>query len=128
MNVTRCDEAPEYFPPHHHDMRCVRLQGHEAGPSVQLWLGVSTLAPNGHTTLDASPTEKHYVVLEGEVTVTSVAHGQRQEATLRRHDSCRIAPGEQRQLFNHTDRPALVLLAMPLAPPSVAATSGLPAI
>ncbi|HSI56112.1 MAG TPA: cupin domain-containing protein, partial [Ideonella sp.] len=67
MNVTRFDAAPEYAAPNHFDMRCVRLQGREAGPAEQLWLGVSTLAPGGHTTLDASPIEKHYVVLEGEL-------------------------------------------------------------
>ena len=45
MNVTRFDEAPEYFPANHFLMRCPRLQGQEAGPAESLWLGVSTLAP-----------------------------------------------------------------------------------
>ena len=40
-----------------------------------------------------------------------------EEATLARLDSCRIAPGEGRQLENRTNRPAAVVLAMPLAPP-----------
>ncbi|HLW11951.1 MAG TPA: cupin domain-containing protein, partial [Casimicrobiaceae bacterium] len=31
MNVTRFDDAPQYFPSQHFLMRCVRLQGHEAG-------------------------------------------------------------------------------------------------
>ena len=121
MNVTCFDQAPEYVAPNHFDMRCVRLQGREAGPAEQLWLGVSTLAPGGHTSLDASPIEKHYVVLEGELSVVCETAGTRSEALLRRHDSCRIAPGEARQLVNNSERPAMVLLAMPFAPPPAAA-------
>jgi hypothetical protein len=118
MNVTRFEAAPEYVAPNHFDMRCVRLQGREAGPAVQLWLGVSTLAAGGHTTLEASPIEKHYVVLDGELTLVGELDGVRSEAVLKRHDSCRFAPGEKRQLLNHSDASASVLLAMPFAPPA----------
>jgi len=111
MNVTRFDNAPAYFPANHHDMRCLRLQGHEAGPSESLWLGVSHLLPGGHTTLDASPLEKMYVVLEGEVTIVTGD----EETTLFRHDSCRLAPNEKRALQNRSNRPATILLAMPNA-------------
>ena len=45
MNVTRLHAAPEYLAPNHFDMRCLRLQGREAGPAEQLWLGVSIIAP-----------------------------------------------------------------------------------
>jgi hypothetical protein len=118
MNVTRFDAAPEYVAPNHFDMRCVRLQGREAGPAVQLWLGVSTLAPGGHTTLEASPIEKHYVVLDGELTLVGELDGVRSEALLKRDDSCRFAPGEKRQLVNRGATEARVLLAMPFAPPA----------
>lgn len=118
MHVTRFDQAPEYQAPNHFDMRCLYLQGRTAGPSVQLWLGVSVIAPGGHTGLDPSPMEKHYVVLDGELTLVGEIDGRTERAVLRRHDSARFAPGEKRQLFNHTDREASVLLAMPLAPPA----------
>lgn len=117
MNITRFAQAPAYQAPHHFDMHCVRLQGREAGPAEQLWLGVSTLAPGGHTSLEASPMEKHYVVLSGELTLVGELHGQRQEERLRPLDSCRFAPGEARQLINHGTEPARVLLAMPFEPP-----------
>jgi hypothetical protein len=117
MNVTRFADAPPYTATNHFDMRCLRLQGHEAGPAVQLWLGVSLLAPGGHTLLDASLMEKHYVVPEGELTVIAELDTARTAVVLRRHDSCRLAPGERRQLVNHTDAVATVLLAMPLHPP-----------
>ena len=111
MQVTRFDDAPAYHPPAHDDMRCLRLQGHEAGPTSMLWLGASHLLPGGGTSLDASPLEKLYLVLEGEVTVTG---GEGAAAVLRRWDSCRIAPGEVRALRNDTNRCATILLAMPL--------------
>jgi hypothetical protein len=59
MNITRFDQAPPYTAPRHFDMQCLRLQGHEAGPSQTLWMGVSVIAPGGHTGLDPSPLEKH---------------------------------------------------------------------
>ena len=120
MNITPFDKAPNYQAPNHFDMHLLRLQGHEAGPSKSLWLGVSQLLPGGHTSLDGSPVEKHYVVLEGELTLVSELAGVREEAVLRLHDSACFAPGEKRQLINRSKRPAMVLLAMPY-PPSPAA-------
>jgi hypothetical protein len=60
MHVTRIEQAPAYEAPNHIDMRCLRLQGKEAGPSQQMWMGMSQLLPGGHTGLDASPMEKLY--------------------------------------------------------------------
>lgn len=113
MNLTRLAAAPAYFPADHTDMRCLRLQGHEAGPSQALWIGLSHLLPGGHTGFDASPLEKHYVVLDGAVTVIT----EEGERTLGVWDSCRLAPGERRRLENRTNRPASILLTMPLAAP-----------
>ena len=114
MNVTRFANAPPYSAPNHENMRMVRLQGHEAGPAESLWLGVSTIAPGGHTDLRGSGVEKHYVVLQGEVTmVARMPEGPMEEQTLRALDSCRIAPHEARQLINRGSEPAMVLLAMP---------------
>jgi mannose-6-phosphate isomerase-like protein (cupin superfamily) len=93
-------------------MHMLRLQGREAGDSEVLWLGLSHLLPGGGTTLDASPLEKMYVVLDGEVTISNGSD----EVTLRPWDSCRIAPDEPRALSNRSNRPATVLLAMPLGP------------
>jgi uncharacterized cupin superfamily protein len=118
MNITRFKDAPEYKAPNHFDMKCLRLQGHEAGPSQALWMGVSQIQPGGHTGLDGSPLEKHYVVLEGEVTLVSEFHGVISEAVLKAHDSACFAPGEKRQLVNKTNSVASILLAMPYPPAS----------
>jgi quercetin dioxygenase-like cupin family protein len=112
MHVVRYADAPPYEAPGHMDMAMRRLQGREAGPSDQLWLGVSVIAPGGGTTLDASGIEKLYVVLDGEVTISN---GET-EVTLARWDSLRIAPDEPRALKNNTGQPATILLAMPLMP------------
>ena len=109
MNVTRFGAALAYYPPGHDGMRCLRLQGHEAGASSDLWLGVSVILPGGSTTQDAALVEKHYVVLEGAVTIS--ASGER--VVLGQYDSIRLAPGEARKVEHTGNRPALLLLAMP---------------
>lgn len=109
MNVTRYTAAPRYGAPEHVDMRCLRLQGREAGPTESLWIGLSHLLPGGHTSLTASPDKKIYVCIPGEVVVRSDTD----EVVLRALDSVRLAPGEPRAVENRTNAPATVLLAMP---------------
>ena len=111
MHVTRFAQAPAYEAPGHAAMRMLRLQGREAGPAEALWLGLSHLLPGGGTTLDASPLEKMYLVLAGEVTVSNGA----ETIILGPWDSCRFAPGEPRALANQTNQTATILLAMPIA-------------
>lgn len=111
MHVVRFAEAPEYTAPGHHDMAMLRLQGREAGPSSDIWIGVSVLAPGGGTTLSSSAQEKMYVVLDGTL---HISNGET-ELSLGKWDSCRIAAGEDRRLTNKTNSPVTVLLAMPLS-------------
>ncbi|SDH73296.1 MULTISPECIES: cupin domain-containing protein [Bradyrhizobium] len=111
MHIVRFAEAPGYTAPGHHDMAMVRLQGREAGPSADLWIGVSVIAPGGGTTLSSSPQEKMYVALDGTL---HVSNGENQ-VTLGKWDSCRIGGGEDRRLTNRTNSPVTVLLVMPLS-------------
>ena len=111
MHVVRFSEAPAYTAPDHHDMAMVRLQGREAGPTTDLWTGVSVIAPGGGTTLSASSPEKIYVVLDGTLHISNGEY----EVAIGRWDSCRIAGGEQRRLTNRTTSPVTVLLVMPLS-------------
>jgi hypothetical protein len=114
VNVTRFDGAPFYFPDNHDGMKCRRLQGNEAGPAESMWLGLSEIEPGGHTDLRGSGVEKHYVVVRGRLTVIAQAPGEAPtETELGPLDSCRIAPGEARQLVNRSSEVVLVLLAMP---------------
>ena len=113
MQVNRFDEAPRYDAPGHTMMTMRRIQGREAGPSDTLWMGVSVIAPGGGTTLAASPVEKFYLVLDGELQVSAKEGEASSTATLRSLDSCRVAPGESRQLHNKASVPCWVLLVMP---------------
>ena len=90
-------------------MRCLRLQGKEATHTDTIWIGLSHLLPGGHTSLRDATVEKIYIVVAGEVTIETPTG----TMTLGYLDSCRLAPGEARALFNRTNAPASVLLAMP---------------
>lgn len=114
MHVVPFAQAPTYSAPGHMQMFMQRLQGMEAGPSDSVWIGCSLLESGGGTTMAASDLEKFYICLEGEVRITSKAEESNQEITLKPLDSCRIAPGESRQLFNSGSTTARVLLVMPL--------------
>lgn len=118
MHVTRFDQAQEYQAPNHFDMRCLRLQGHAASDTRQMWMGLSLIAPGGHTALDGSPIEKLYFVVEGELRIVGeTTAGEHTSHLLRERDSCVFAPGEKRQLVNESDQPVAVLLVMANMPP-----------
>ena len=71
MEVVRLADAKPYFPPKHADVRCLRLQGFEASGAASFSVGLSHFLPGGGAELDATPVEKVYVVVSGEVTVTT---------------------------------------------------------
>lgn len=111
MKVNRLQELAPYAAEGHVDMRCLRVQGHDASPATSAWMGMSILLPSGHTSLTASRVEKMYVVLDGEVVLSNGSD----EATLGRFDSCYFKPGEARSLRNATNEAATILLVMPYA-------------
>ncbi|WP_217624637.1 cupin domain-containing protein [Streptomyces sp. TRM64462] len=110
MRVTRLDDALAYEPPLHHGVGALRLQGHEAGPTVRFWSGLSYYLPGGAA--DSAPTveETVYVVLDGELVVT--ADGD--EETLRPYDSVHLAKGQIRSVENRSRRPATLLVTVAL--------------
>lgn len=116
MHLVRQAQAPRYEAPGHAGMTMRRLQGREAGPSDSVWMGLSVIEPGGGTTLAAAAAEKFYLILEGELEVSVEQDGQAATALLKPLDSCRIAPGEARRLFNRGPHAASVLLVMPEAP------------
>jgi quercetin dioxygenase-like cupin family protein len=113
MHCVPYTDAPGYSAPGHTDMAMRRLQGLEAGPSDSVWIGLSEIAPGGGTTSAASPVEKFYVCLAGEVEVQALHGAQLRTVVLAPLDSCRIAPGEARQLHNRGPGTARLLLVMP---------------
>jgi quercetin dioxygenase-like cupin family protein len=110
MHVTRSAKAPLYHAPDHHGMTMRRLQGHEAGPSSSMWLGLLEIQPGGGTAAVPSPHEKIYFVQAGEVTISNGDHAD----VLKAGDSCRFAAHEIRKLRNDSAQPATLVLAMAL--------------
>ena len=112
MQVTRLQDAQTYEAPKHVDVRTLRLQGFEASDSTGFWVGITHFLPGGGAEMDATPLEKVYIVISGEVTVTT----QDGDTTLTTLDSCWLAPGEARSVENRTNAPASMLVVMPYPP------------
>jgi quercetin dioxygenase-like cupin family protein len=113
MHVTRIADARPYDAPKHIDVAALRLQGLEATPSGFCSVGLSYYLPGGKAEMSAGPTEKIYVVLDGEL-VVELGDGQR--SVLQAMDSCLIEPGEAREVRNETNATATLLVVMPLPP------------
>jgi len=109
MDVTRIGDAKPYEAAKHWDMAALRLQGLEASPTKKVTLGLSYFLPGGGAEKSASPLERVYVVVDGEVTVTVGG----KETKLGPLDSCHIPPGEERAIVNKTNRVATMLVVMP---------------
>ena len=109
MLAKRFADAVPYEAPNHRDVRSLRLQGFEAGGPTNQWVGLSHFLPGGGAGPDASPLEKVYVVLEGEMTV--VVDGR--ETVLGPLDSCTIAAHETREIVNRGNRVCTMLVVMP---------------
>ncbi|SRR6266705_187249 len=114
MEVVRLSEAKSYQAPKHFDVCALRLQGYEASGTENFSVGVSYYLPGGRAEMDATAIEKVYVVLDGEITVTT----EDGTWTLGPLDSCRLAPNEARAVSNRSNRPATMLVILPYPPNS----------
>lgn len=109
MLVKRFEDAVPYEAPNHRGVVGLRLQGFEEGGPVNQWLGYSQFLPGGGAGPDATPFEKVYLVLEGEMTVITGGT----ETVLRAMDSCTIAPGELREIVNRSNHTCKMLVVIP---------------
>jgi len=96
MLVKRFADAKPYEAKNHRDVRGLRLFGLEAGGPEKFVVGMSHFLPGGGAGPDASPTEKVYVVLAGQLTL--IVDGK--ESVLGPNDSCFIGPNETREIIN----------------------------
>ena len=109
MLVTRWQEARQYPARNHDNMCAFRLQGMEASPTESLWVGLSIFLPGGGAAKGAAPTEKVYVVLEGELTIIFDEN----EVVLGPLDSILIEANESRTVENRSNDVAKMLVASP---------------
>jgi mannose-6-phosphate isomerase-like protein (cupin superfamily) len=113
MLVKRFAEAKAYEAPNHRAYSSLRLFGADAGGPKQFLMGLSHFLPGGGAGPDASPTEKVYVVLAGELTV--IVGGK--ESVLKANDSCFIGPNEEREIINRGNDVCTIVVAMSTPPP-----------
>src|SRR5258707_15662763 len=100
MIVRKLSEAKSYEVPNHRDYKSLRLFGADMGGSQTLIFGISHFLPGGGAGPDASPPEKIYFVLDGELTV--IVDGK--ETVVKRGDSCYIGPNENREIVNRSNQ------------------------
>jgi mannose-6-phosphate isomerase-like protein (cupin superfamily) len=108
MQVKRLAEAKPYEAPNHRQYCSLRLFGAEAGGTQTLIAGVSHFLPGGGAGPDASPPEKVYFVLAGELTV--IVDGK--ETVLEKNDSCVIGSNENREIINRGNEVCSILVAV----------------
>jgi len=102
-------DVKPYQAPKHFNMTALRLHGKEESGAEKFWMGMSHFLPEGGAEYDASPTEKIYFVLEGEVTVYDV---DKNKIVLKKYDSIHIAANEGRSIVNETNLPATMLVVI----------------
>jgi quercetin dioxygenase-like cupin family protein len=112
MLVKRFQDAKSYEAPNHRGVFGLRLQGFEAGGPKNQWVAYSQILPGGGAGPDATPFEKIYVVLEGELTV--IIGGETH--VLSAMDSCTIAPNELREIINRSNHVCKILVVIPYPP------------
>lgn len=106
IEVTRFDDAKTYDAKKHFAMSAMRLQGQGVSGLEDYWVGFSTFLPGGGAEKASSPTGKVYVVLEGEITVTT-AEG---DTVLGKYDSCHLPANTERSIINNNNHVAQVLV------------------
>ena len=108
MDVKRFSEAKTYEASNHRDFTGLRLFGAEAGGPNGLIVGISHFLPGGGAGPDASPPEKIYYVLSGELTV--IAGGK--ETVAKAGDSVYIGPNESREIINRSNEVCTIAVAV----------------
>ena len=108
MKKVELKDVKPYDAAKHFKMTALKLHGKEETGAQKFWMGLSHFLPEGGAEYDASPTEKIYFVLEGEVTVQTKT----EEIILRQWDSIYIGPDEGRSIINNTNKPASMLVVI----------------
>jgi len=106
MQVTKYKDAKRYEAANHFDVSALRLQGQEASKTSTFWVGLSHYLPGGKAEKSASDYERVYMVLDGEITVTT----EQGVVTLGAYDSVHIAPKEMRTVVNNGNHVCTMLV------------------
>ncbi|HUT72913.1 MAG TPA: cupin domain-containing protein [Desulfatiglandales bacterium] len=114
MKVTRFSECKKYSPPQHDiTIHSMHLQHRDMGCTAPYWVGCSYYLPGSRAEMSATPLEKVYVVLDGELTIEFEGG---EIVKLGKMDSIFIDKDETREVRNETNAVATMLVAMPYPP------------
>ncbi len=110
MKKVSLSQVKPYAAAKHFNMTALRLQGKEETGIQKFWMGLSYFLPGGGAewAYDDSPTEKVYLVLDGEITVKTKT----EEVTLGPMDSLYLAPNEGREIINKSNKPVSMLVVV----------------
>jgi mannose-6-phosphate isomerase-like protein (cupin superfamily) len=110
MKVVKFNEVKPYSAPKHFNVSTLKLQGKEETGVQKFWMGLSYFLPAGGAewNYEDSPTEKVYIVLDGEVVVKS----KKEEFVLGPMDSIYIGPNEGREIINRTNKIVTMLVVV----------------
>ena len=106
MRVTRIEDAEPFSPVGHAGVGPVRLQGGDSMPTTDFTVVLSHYLPGAAAELAPQVSETVYVVLSGELVMTSEGV----EETLRANDSVHFTVGTMRTVENRTHLPASMLV------------------
>jgi len=104
------EDVKPYQAPLHFNVSTLKVHGKEETGASKFWMGISHFLPGGGAAYayEDSPTEKVYLVLEGEVVIRSKT----EKFVLKQWDSILIRPYEGREIINETNRPATMLVVV----------------
>lgn len=108
MDVTRLADAKTYEAKGHFDMAGLQLQGGSASSTDGVIMSLSYFLPGGGAQHSSSPTDKYYVVLDGEVVIRTDGG----EHVLGPLDSCHLARNEARSINNRGNTVATMLVVV----------------
>lgn len=109
MRVTRIGDAEPFRPDGHEGVGPVRLQGGVLTPTTDFTVVLSHYLPGGTAQQAPQATETVYVVLSGELAMSSEGD----EQILGPLDSVHFTPGTVRTVENRTNLPASMLVIRP---------------
>lgn len=113
VKVTRFEDAQQYSAPGHTDtVHTMWMQHKNMGNEAPYWVGCSYYLPGSKAEWGASPLDKIYIVLEGELTIRL----EDESVKLGPMDSIFIGPDESREVVNETNRVVTMLVVMPYPP------------
>lgn len=106
MQVTRLADTTPFHPPGHTNVQPVQLQGGAQNTTEDLTVVLSHYLPGGHAAADTMRSETVYVVLAGELHISSDGD----ETTLQVYDSVCLPVGATRVLENRGALPTSILV------------------